>query len=1227
MSDSHARTKALDISQSICVTAPAGSGKTELLSQRVLKLLASVEQPEHILAITFTRKAAAEMRERIIDSLRYASEHSEAPEKAHKQLTWTLARKALKQSAAMDWQLIENPKRLRIQTIDSLCQNIASDLPILSRLGGTLSPSENPDQLYHQAVRSLVSELDEKDLMSGALTDLLLHLDNNLSRLYDLFITMLTRRDQWLDFAISYNQLDTDNKSLEDSLHRWLEEQLCELRQQLLPFESGLCLLARFAAEQLSVGQDDDIKRLINLTALPDASLAAAPQWLGLFSLLLTKANRFRKTVTKAQGFPSKRLAVGTEQKALFEENKLLMTSLLTDMSLSSGLEQALSVSKALVAAAVEPNHHKILKPLTQCLIRLYAHLRLVFGTSGECDYTEITIAALEALSGSYRDNQGEAPTAVAHKWDRDIRHILIDEFQDTSVSQFNLIKALTAEWYQDNALQTSTPRTLFIVGDGMQSIYSFRAAKVGLFVRAKEHGIGDLPLVAVELVNNFRSSTPIVDWNNTTYSQIFPTAVNYSMGAVPYAASQSMADKLDNDSQAEIVFFAKEDGRLSEAAKIVDEIQCQQSQYPTESIAILVRSRTHLVDIIPALNKAGIAWSGVDLDPLKDREVIRDCLSLTKAMLNPADMMAWLAIFRGPWCGLTLADLQILADCDASLEILESTLDSESVLEKVDEIAVTVSLNAKPSLDQVVNYCLTGEADSSFYAAINRLSQQGALRLAAVAIKFQEAWSMRSRSPIRPWLEKLWANLHGPILAANSFDGDDSDSAIAFFDLVERLDQAESLGAKKFSPTQLEEGLERLFAQSASDLQVEEGGYKSVQIMTIHKSKGLEFDSVILPGLDKGARTDAKPLLHWNERLFKDGSTGLLLSPIDSIAELNREPELLDSLTIKNAFSPSTAGKSKNNSRLYAFLSDENKRMLANEYARLLYVATTRAKSRLLLLAALQVDDEGSTRAPVTNSLLHTLWPAIHQPSIISLPTASRSSKQLEPAYPLLKRLKAEYFSQQASHFNSPKGFTSLAVNGELEKQLIFSGQHIDQVMACVGTCIHEVFEFIASGPTNGRTRMLNRADVWRFRLQQLGVCNNRIDEAVTIVVDAVKTISTSSIVDWLFSSEHQAIQNEWPLSHRLATGDVKHLILDRSFIDANKTRWIIDYKTAQHGEIANEEWLAMQAGRYTEQLHNYYHAVNSFDRQFNTDVVSTQCALYLPLVDQLLLIDSPLL
>ena len=97
--------------------APAGSGKTELLIQRVLSLLATVERPEEILAITFTRKAAGEMRQRLMDALHQAQ--GPRPEASHAALTWELARKALEQDAQCGWRLLDNPSLFSIQTIDS----------------------------------------------------------------------------------------------------------------------------------------------------------------------------------------------------------------------------------------------------------------------------------------------------------------------------------------------------------------------------------------------------------------------------------------------------------------------------------------------------------------------------------------------------------------------------------------------------------------------------------------------------------------------------------------------------------------------------------------------------------------------------------------------------------------------------------------------------------------------------------------------------------------------------------------------------------------------------------------------------------------------------------------------------------------------------------------------------------------------------------------------------
>src|ERR1017187_2430677 len=117
--DAEQRRRALDPERSFLVQAPAGSGKTELLNQRVLTLLARVDRPEAVLAITFTKKAAGEMRLRIVKALRDSV--GPKPEEEHKALTWELARAVQERSAAMSWDLFSNPARLRIRTIDSLC--------------------------------------------------------------------------------------------------------------------------------------------------------------------------------------------------------------------------------------------------------------------------------------------------------------------------------------------------------------------------------------------------------------------------------------------------------------------------------------------------------------------------------------------------------------------------------------------------------------------------------------------------------------------------------------------------------------------------------------------------------------------------------------------------------------------------------------------------------------------------------------------------------------------------------------------------------------------------------------------------------------------------------------------------------------------------------------------------------------------------------------------------
>src|SRR5439155_904003 len=145
--DDLARQTALDIARSFIVQAPAGSGKTELLIQRFLALLGRVQRPEAIVAMTFTRKAAGEMLERIVAALRTA-ETGPAPLASHHARTWKLARAALARDAALGWNLTAHPARLQVHTIDALCANLMRQAPLAAKVGAQPQFVENARSMY-----------------------------------------------------------------------------------------------------------------------------------------------------------------------------------------------------------------------------------------------------------------------------------------------------------------------------------------------------------------------------------------------------------------------------------------------------------------------------------------------------------------------------------------------------------------------------------------------------------------------------------------------------------------------------------------------------------------------------------------------------------------------------------------------------------------------------------------------------------------------------------------------------------------------------------------------------------------------------------------------------------------------------------------------------------------------------------------------------------------------
>ena len=194
--DKLARQRALDVA-SFIVEAPAGAGKTELLTQRYLRLLAVVEHPEEVLALTFTNKAATEMRDRILGSLERAAS-GKMPSEPHKQLTFDLANKVLAHDAEANWGLLGHPGRLRITTLDALCASLARQMPYLSRFGAQPGVTEDAEAHYATAARRTLEMVESGSDDAEVVAEALAFMDNNAGRLETLLITMLGRRDQWL---------------------------------------------------------------------------------------------------------------------------------------------------------------------------------------------------------------------------------------------------------------------------------------------------------------------------------------------------------------------------------------------------------------------------------------------------------------------------------------------------------------------------------------------------------------------------------------------------------------------------------------------------------------------------------------------------------------------------------------------------------------------------------------------------------------------------------------------------------------------------------------------------------------------------------------------------------------------------------------------------------------------------------------------------------------------
>ena len=1079
--DAAARERALDRSRSFLVQAPAGSGKTELLIQRYLVLLARVEHPESVIAITFTRKAAGEMRRRVLDALEGATD--EEPAEPHKARTWRLACAVRSRDNAYSWGLSENPNRLRIRTIDSLCDSITRRMPWLSRLGSQPELLEDARELYREAARNTIALVDD-ETYGPYLEPVLLHLDNDFAALEDLLADMLDRRDQWLRHLAGVNAAAA-RPILESSLRSVIEEALEDARGAAPDFlAEDLPELLRHAAGNLEDGHA--IAACAGLDGLPGTSLDALPQWLGIAAVLLTKSGTWRSRPDKTIGFPQ-----------TSKPQKERLRDLLDALDDHDEFRTRLHGLRMLPPAVFDEPQWLILEALVPVLIAAAAELRLVFRAKGQADFNEVALAALQALGGE------EEPADLALALDYRIQHLLIDEFQDTSITQFELLRKLTAGW------EAGDGRTLFAVGDPMQSIYRFREAEVGLFLAAGREGIGPVRLEPLQLSTNFRSDAGVVDWVNGAFPEVLAEGNDIATGAVRF--SPSSAIKPAAAERAVTVHpFLGEDDDDAEAARVVALIADTRARDARAKIAVLVRARTHLPSILRALGRAGLRYRAVEIDQLGDVAITQDLLALTRALLHPADRVAWLAVLRAPWCGLTLADLHALAGDSPDAAIWDLLQDA-------------------PRRE--------------------RLSPDGERRLRRVARVLETTLDERG-ARLRPWVESCWTALGGPACATNPGE---AENALAFLDLLEELDEGGDTDIDAIAAE-----VDQLFA--SPDPEADD----SLEVMTIHKAKGLEFDTVILPGLGRKPQSDGPRLLAWLERPSRHGHADLLLAPMK----------------------PTGAAADA----LYEYVKRIEKEKSRNETGRLLYVAATRAKRQLHLLgrAAIKVEDGAVSARPAEGSLLAHLWPAVEPEFSVAAARRAEPVAQPETAIPRapIRRLSADWTLPSppppVAAVEAAEAAVALGTNVSFE--------WVGDTLRHIGTVVHRMLEQIAAdGAANWTVpRVEARRPAIETALRSLGVSSSEIAEAASTVVRALTATLEDARGRWILDGSHSEAHSEYAVTG-IVDGDLVTARVDRTFVDTNGVRWIIDFKTGAHAGGHLEAFLDNERERYRQQMSRY--------------------------------------
>ena len=1182
--DQAQRDLALDPRRSVLVQAPAGSGKTDLLTRRYLRLLSLVEEPGQIVAITFTIAAAAEMRHRILSELEKASA-VQAQFYSPEDLSMpALAHRAFANSNTSGWKLLDLPAQLRISTIDSFCRELALQQPLLSQLGGSLEIAKYPNDLYRRAARHVLSQIEGADAaLAGAVEQLLRWRDNNWQEIENQLVEMLARRDRWMhDFVVSLHpDWDSLRQKLEQPFTNAIRKKLTEISElldQVPGAREEALLLARFACAQTNGAQHQALAELFEFPDGPFLTAEALEEahegMACLAGLVQTKAGTFRASADVRLGFPADRKA---------EKARLL--ALARTLEAVPGLEAALGSICKLPPARYPDEDWQIIRASFTLLRHAAAQLKVVFAEAAAVDFIEVAQIAQNAL-----ESDDGLPTPAAIALADGIHHLLVDEFQDTSRRQHRLLASLLGAWTELDPMRAE--RTCFLVGDPMQSIYFFRDADAELFSRVQQIGL-EIPNAEpwkfdfATLSANFRTTKALVHRLNEVFTQVFAendgSDISFSK-ATPARDEQTLpietfklhlkfcprSARKTSPEADESVIDSEPDSEVNpqagQAQEIVDLIRSLQPTMTEAAaaggkyrIAVLARTRRALAPVAQALHEAAIPFRAVDLEKLGARPEVLDALSLARALLNPYDRVAWLGLLRAPWCALAIDDMHTLTSAD-SAELL-----AQPIPDLLAERLSLLKLRGQRAVRHVLAALFTDSAKSISRDAGSLTATPGT------------------------WLQQYWLRLGGP----DCYEV----TAQPNLELLWRCLDALPNGRQDLLGPALPAALNQLTAlpnpAASSDC--------GVHLMTIHKSKGLEFEVVIVPDLQAGTASTHGKLLSWLERGIKpDEQTPLDQDDRDTITEFLVAP---------------LQSKGEDSGKPKAWVDAEYRKRESQELRRILYVAATRAREELHLFArpAYKADDASLTLVEPPGGLLSTAWPALGdevrtrfndwkltrstegrievendlETNVETLAASAESGlfampQQTQKAKPaVLRRLLHEDRplagvkppSHPLGESAATDGTRDVRFNLELDASRLYARHEGGMGSRALGTAVHTFFEELARLRAHHDWETA-RADLKVFEpriaaaIRSAGIGLQQATQIASEALQLVLEASRTAVGQWILSPHAEAASEvRWS---GVIGGVVRTVQADRIFkagliphAEGDASWWIIDYKT----------------------------------------------------------------